>query len=1115
MRASRTKGALAALVATAVALTPGTAAAAEPVRPIQEALAADGTLDARSGSYDARGYRMAPAADGRPRFVRATAADAPWDDRFGLGGAPGVDEFRAVAVDGGQVYIGGRFATTALEAAIPMNHVARWDGRRWSALGTGTNGPVTALAARNGVVYAAGDFTAAGGTAAAHVARWDGTTWSPLGAGLAMGGGDAVRVGALALDGGTLYVGGRFDRAGTVPAAGVARWSGTVWSALGAGLQRCDAAFTAGGRCSATPALGEVRALALFEGRLHAGGDFNLAGGTRADSLARWTGTAWQPVAGAVTARPGERASVTALAADTAALYVGGGFTSIGGVAARGVARYAGGTFAPLGTGLAPRPGTADPAGVPTAMAVRDGRLFVAGPFEHAGDVLVRGFAQWTGAAWSPVGAVLDGFGVSPAPTAVGAGPDGVVFAGRGTLAAGGGTVAFGGVGLWTGTELRSFGLGVGNERGDGEVLAVAARGRDLYVAGQVLRAGWLGLASPRRANIARFDGSRWHPLGGGLQDGQANAIVIDGTDVYVGGRFSQAGDVPAANVARWNGTSWSALGSGTDGEVLALHVHRRKLYAGGRFTAAGGVAAPAAAVWDLGSRTWSALPGTPSFGAQPVTAIGAFEAPYDRYVVLGGDFEELDGFRVNRVVALDVVDGRYVFFPEPDGATATAGIRCADFCRLRAVRALETAGPVLYVGGQFDRGGAANARGLAAFDLQTGRWSAPGSIGGPADSYVGALQQVGTTLFAGGRFTGIGGVAANNVARLRAGAWSPLGTGVTHPVSVRLGVDALAQSSQGLYAGGSFARAGDLASHGVALWRETAWPVTITQAGPTTTSFTNAATKVVATVQNTSTTTTSAPLVVTSRLPATAIPGTPRSDVGTCSRTGVVVTCRLGALAPGAAATITLALTPVEPGTTTIASEVRPAEGDDAAAASTALVTKGRAQTSYFGIRDTGFTPTTITAPPGQTVVFNLLGAKAHGAADGTGLGLFDTGLLAPVATRSYRFTAVGTYAVTDAGGTRTGKVNVPPVLPAGPVKAGDPVAVTVAAAAPPSGLVIDLQVQPPGSTSWRDACAGTTATSCTFRPAKAGTAAFRGRLRATAGGASSWSPVVALPVG
>ena len=86
-----------------------------------------------------------------------------------------------------------------------------------------------------------------------------------------------------------------------------------------------------------------------------------------------------------------------------------------------------------------------------------------------------------------------------------------------------------------------------------------------LYVAGAFrLVDGWI------EANgIARWDGTRWFPLGKGVANDEGGYppaikdIAVVGDDVYVGGGFQWAGDKRAQHIAKWDGTTWSSLGVG------------------------------------------------------------------------------------------------------------------------------------------------------------------------------------------------------------------------------------------------------------------------------------------------------------------------------------------------------------------------------------------------------------------------------------------------------------------------------------------------------------------------------------------------------------------------
>ena len=119
----------------------------------------------------------------------------------------------------------------------------------------------------------------------------------------------------------------------------------------------------------------------------------------------------------------------------------------------------------------------------------------------------------------------------------------------------------------------------------DNRVYALAVSGGDVYVGGAFTDAG----GDPNADYIARWDGSAWRALGGGV-NGRVSALAVSGGDVYVGGLFTDAGGDPNADhIARWDGSAWRALGGGLNDWVSALAVSGPYLYVGGGFTNAGG----------------------------------------------------------------------------------------------------------------------------------------------------------------------------------------------------------------------------------------------------------------------------------------------------------------------------------------------------------------------------------------------------------------------------------------------------------------------------------------------------------------------------------------------
>ena len=199
------------------------------------------------------------AAAAYPVGIDPTFRDADW---ISLGCVPGTDgQVNAAVADGaGNVYIGGSFTVVG---DVIANRIAKWDGSAWSALGSGIDGEVYALAVSGTDLYAGGWFTAAGGVAANSIAKWDGSVWSALGSGM---GGEYPYVSALAVSGTDLYAGGGFTTAGGTAATNIAKWNGTGWSALGSGM-------------GSPPSIGhDVSALAVSGTDLYAGGSFTTAG---------------------------------------------------------------------------------------------------------------------------------------------------------------------------------------------------------------------------------------------------------------------------------------------------------------------------------------------------------------------------------------------------------------------------------------------------------------------------------------------------------------------------------------------------------------------------------------------------------------------------------------------------------------------------------------------------------------------------------------------------------------------------------------------------------------------------------------------------------------------
>jgi len=316
---------------------------------------------------------------------------------------------RALELDtNGNLYAGGDFTNAG---GVAASRIAKWNGTTWTNLGAGMNEKIYALALNtNGDLYASGDFTNAGGVSATNIAKWDPTTagWTNLGLGLNIPPSTPY---ALALDPiGNLYAGGDFMQAGDMAVSRIAKWNGTTWTNLGAGMNKGDSASA-------------VWALALDSvGNLYAGGDFTNAGVGAATNIAKWNGTTWTNLGA------GMNEKIYALALDQGGnLYAGGDFTNAGGVAANRIAKWDGTSWTSLGDGMN---------NTVCALAVgTNGDVYAGGSFTTAGGVAATNIAKWNGTTWTNLGA-----GMVPIDTtyALALGPNGDLYAGGDFTQAGG-----------------------------------------------------------------------------------------------------------------------------------------------------------------------------------------------------------------------------------------------------------------------------------------------------------------------------------------------------------------------------------------------------------------------------------------------------------------------------------------------------------------------------------------------------------------------------------------------------------------------------------------------------------------------------------------------------
>ncbi|MDX9911948.1 MAG: GC-type dockerin domain-anchored protein [Phycisphaerales bacterium] len=552
--------------------------------------------------------------------------------------------FMFAEMPNGDVIAGGAFREIGGQ---PTGYLARFDGESWKPFESGVDGEVHALKVMpNGDLLVGGAFDSAGGQPISLIARWDGEQWHPLGDGLAppretFDSVDAIEV----LPDGDIVVGALlFDEAGQLD-AGNFIFDGTSWSRMGTTSEGQNVEFALSpegvlygastrGRDPVTNELvyapvywdGEewrpigtqnlvefFNDIALMEdGTIFAatfgGGlfeDFGLAG-----SLAQWNGERWYGLGGGIDGR------VLAIEpTPDGGYFAAGDFDFAGGVLSPGIALFDGTGWVSLGEGTR--------ANVRGLDLDTDGDLFATGSFGSIDAVAATNIARWDGESWHSLAQGIAGPGYAILAT-----QGGDVYA-AGQFASAGGQPASN-IARWDGEAWHPLGGGLG-----GTTRCIIETST-----GDIIAGGSFITADNQSANsIARWNGEQWSPLGQGITRSFGSSVVhalaeLPGGDIVAAGEFDFADGQPARNVARWDGTQWHPMGAGLQSRAGALKVRSNgELIAADTYPLDRGIAR-----WN--GVEWEAL--TQEINGSPIHALDELS---DGDIVVGGEFTSVEDF--------------------------------------------------------------------------------------------------------------------------------------------------------------------------------------------------------------------------------------------------------------------------------------------------------------------------------------------------------------------------------------------------------------------------------------------------------------------------------------
>jgi hypothetical protein len=531
-----------------------------------------------------------------------------------------------------------------------------------------------------------------------------------------------------------------------------------------------------------------VHALVLAGQELYVGGDFANIGGLARNSLAKLstTGTG----AADPTWNPSVLGAVHALVLSGPDLYVGGGFGSISGATRSNLAK-----ISATGTGALNPTWASNANNLVYALALSGSDLYVGGRFTS-----ISGQPRTSLAKLATTGSGAVDANWTPAPNGgsvvyalAASGPD---------LFVGGDFMAIGGQSRGGLAKLATTGTGaVDTNWGPGFFGDVHA----LYIAGSQLFVGvtpvnLIGGTFSEHKCLARIRKSdreldmTWRPdvTGGGF-GATVNALALAGSDLYVGGIFTQVGGQARSGLARVSTSGTGAVDAtwnpGTSGLVRALALSGPHLYVGGSFANIGGLARNNLAKLSTTGTgavdaTWNPSPtGSISSGFVSTLAL----AGTNLYV--GGAFSQIRGQTVGNIASVGTTG--------VGAANQTWGSGASGW-----VSQVALLGEDLYVVGDFTTIAGQTRTRLAKLGATTGAIDA--NWAPSANAPVNALLLSGTDVYVGGSFTAINGEPRRGLAKLAAigtgaldPAWAPSVTG--SPVL------ALATSGPELYVGGNF----------------------------------------------------------------------------------------------------------------------------------------------------------------------------------------------------------------------------------------------------------------------------------------------------------------------
>ncbi len=306
-------------------------------------------------------------------------------------------------------------------------------------------------------------------------------------------------------------------------------------------------------------------------------------------------------------------------------------------------------------------------------------------------------------------------------------------------------------VNISDGSDVSSFTPSLDNSRGID--LLLSADNSKLYVGGNFTTVNG-GNARKYLAQFNASDGTLITGFNAAVNGGQVISLLLspDQNTLYVGGSFTTIGGTARtalASIDAGSGTNtgWNPNGSGIVSKIL-LSSDNSRIYVGGSFSVFGGETRTG--ITSVKTSDGSADSFFSNI-AGPVSTLALSSG--DSTLYAGGSFSAINISSRSYLAAVDTLSGQIDsgFNPNPDNVCTRVLLSYDD--------------ATLYVGGIFSSIGGQSRTKLAALNPTTGAaTSFSADITGGSISAL-TLSPDDSTLYVGGSYTQIGGVARNNLA--------------------------------------------------------------------------------------------------------------------------------------------------------------------------------------------------------------------------------------------------------------------------------------------------------------------------------------------------------------